>query len=70
VFACKWTVGHLLNFHTMQTQHCEGQQNICCHCGEAGEKDKELLKKFKVVLPICAVCHRLGKETMKRNPIK
>ena len=45
-------------------------KNICCHCGEAGEKDKEVIKKFKVVLPICAVCHLLGKETMKRNPIK
>ncbi|CAC5408779.1 unnamed protein product [Mytilus coruscus] len=45
-------------------------KNICCHCGEAGEKDRDLLKKFKVVLPICRGCQDLGKEAMKRSPIK
>lgn len=45
-------------------------KNICCHCSEAGEKDRDLLKKFKVVLPICCDCQDLGKEAMKRSPIK
>ncbi|XP_062580018.1 uncharacterized protein LOC134242029 [Saccostrea cucullata] len=45
-------------------------KTICCHCaGEQAERDKETLKKFRTVLPICAQCKRSEKVIIKRNPI-
>ncbi|XP_071122564.1 uncharacterized protein [Mytilus edulis] len=47
------------------------RKDICCHCAAEGvQKDQELMKTFRVVLPVCVQCHAAGKETPKRNPIK
>ena len=47
------------------------QKDICCHCANPGaEKDPEMKKKYRIVLPICVNCKNLGKDIKKRNPIK
>lgn len=47
------------------------RKDMCCHCAAEGvQKDQELMKTFRVVLPVCVQCHAAGKETPKRNPIK
>ena len=46
-----------------------GRKDICAHCATLGaEKDRELLKQFKIVLPICETCKTNGKDILKRNP--
>jgi hypothetical protein len=46
-------------------------RTICCYCtAPQAERDKELLKKFRVVLPMCIRCKTSGKESIKRNPLK
>lgn len=46
-------------------------KTICCYCtAPQVQKDKELLKKYRVVLPICMPCKANGKDVLKRNPIK
>ena len=45
-------------------------KDICCYCaGQKAEKDPDMLKKYRVVLPICTECKSAGKPIMKRNPI-
>lgn len=47
------------------------RKDTCCHCAEVGaERDKELLKKYQVVLPVCQMCIRRGKQAPKRTPNK
>ena len=36
-----------------------GKQDLCSYCVNTGaEKDKELVKSYKVVLPICGECKK------------
>ena len=47
------------------------RKNLCCHCSKQGaQKDKELKKLFKTVLPICDGCRAESKKVYKRGPIK
>lgn len=47
------------------------RKDICCYCAEENtERDKELLKEYRVVLPICAQCRGSGQPTLKRLPLK
>lgn len=46
-------------------------KTICCYCtAPQVQKDKELLKKYRDVLPICMPCKASGKDVLIRNPIK
>ena len=50
-----------------------GRKDKCCHCAmDKAKRVKDLLKKFKVVLPICTdtECKEKGLPIMKRNPFK
>ncbi|XP_065943283.1 uncharacterized protein [Magallana gigas] len=47
-----------------------GRVDVCAHCTLPSEKSQEMLKKYKVVLPVCAQCLISGKEIPKRNPVK
>lgn len=33
-----------------------GRVDVCAHCTLPSEKSQEMLKKYKVVLPVCAQC--------------
>ena len=47
-----------------------GRKGKCCYCGaDGGEKEKDLLKKHKVVLPRCKECEEKRKPVLKRNPL-
>lgn len=48
-----------------------GRHDVCSHCGESGaEKDQELSRQYRVVLPVCTECTRQNKEIPRRNPLK
>lgn len=48
-----------------------GRVDLCAHCASPEtNKDQELLKKFKVVLPVCGECIKRKKDIPKRNPKK
>ena len=48
-----------------------GQKDKFCHCAtEKAARDKDLLKKFKIVLPICTEYEEKGLTVMKRSPFK
>ena len=47
--------------------HPWDKKDKCCHCAmDKAESDKDILKKFKVVLPICTECKEKGLTVMKR----
>ncbi|XP_033743220.1 uncharacterized protein LOC117329392 [Pecten maximus] len=47
------------------------RKDVCCHCAVDGvQRDANLLKQYRVVLPVCADCLLAGKDSVKRNPIK
>ena len=47
-----------------------GRPNICAHCASEGaERDRETLKHYKIVLPVCQACIARHKDIPKRNPI-
>ena len=47
------------------------RKDKCCHCAvDKTKRDKDLLKIFRVFLPICAECKEKGLLVMKRNPFK
>ena len=46
------------------------RKDACCHCGKVDATvDKELLKCYKTVLPICTSCLNAGKEPLKKTLI-
>lgn len=46
-----------------------GRRDVCCHCGGVGaDKDPEMLRRYRIVLPVCEECKHIG--IPKRNPIK
>ncbi|XP_071143242.1 uncharacterized protein [Mytilus edulis] len=48
-----------------------GRVDLCAHCASPEtNKDQELLKKIKVVLPVCGECIQRKKDIPKRNPKK
>jgi hypothetical protein len=48
-----------------------GRQDLCAHCAKTeSTKDDELMKKFKVVLPVCKECMDKKLFVPKRNPKK
>ena len=48
-----------------------GRGDVCAHCAEVGaEKNPELSRQYRVVLPVCQACINLKKDIPKRNPIK
>lgn len=48
-----------------------GRTDVCCHCGGVNaEQDKELLKQYRTVLPICKSRTCVAKGALKRCPIK
>ncbi|XP_076111455.1 uncharacterized protein LOC143079761 [Mytilus galloprovincialis] len=48
-----------------------GRLDLCAQCVSPDTtKDPELLKKFKIVLPVCKACIDRKKEIPKRNPKK
>lgn len=47
-----------------------GRVDVCAHSTLPAEKSPEMLKKYKVVLPVCAQCFISGKEIPKRNPVE
>ncbi|CAC5366714.1 unnamed protein product [Mytilus coruscus] len=48
-----------------------GRVDICAQCASPDTtKDPELLKKFKIVLPVCKACVHGNKEVPKTNPKK
>ncbi|XP_048753853.2 uncharacterized protein LOC125665239 [Ostrea edulis] len=48
-----------------------GRKDICAYCVATEiQKDKDLCKNFKVVLPVCDLCRSKKLEVPKRNPIK
>lgn len=48
-----------------------GRVDLCAYCASPEtNKDQELLKKFKVVLPVCGECIQRKKDIPKRNPKK
>ena len=61
---------------TRLEMHCKimkitAQKDLCCHCNKQGaQKDRELKKLFKTVLPICDGCRAENKKVYKRGPIK
>lgn len=47
------------------------RKDVCCHSAVEGvDRDKELLKQFKIVLPVCEGCKTGGKPIPRRNPLK
>ena len=47
------------------------RKDLCCHCATEGiERDQEVLKQYKVVLPVCELCKSAGKGIPKRGPLK
>ena len=45
--------------------------DLCANCGATEtEKDRELLTKYKIVLPVCELCVQRRKDIPKRNPLK
>ncbi|XP_048764718.1 uncharacterized protein LOC130046902 [Ostrea edulis] len=48
-----------------------GRKDMCAYCVATEiQKDKDLCKNFKVVLPVCDLCRSKKLEVPKRNPIK
>ncbi len=44
-----------------------GRPDVCCYCGEEGaERDQELVKKYKTVLPMCKTCGEHKQPIVKR----
>lgn len=49
----------------------KGTRKDLCYCASADvQKDQNLLKKFRMVLPVCVNCHKKGLEVPRRNPMK
>ena len=45
-----------------------GRKDICAYCATpVADRDRELLQKFKIVLPLCDTCKSRGKTALKRN---
>ena len=46
-------------------------KDLCAHCAKQGaQQDKDLIKKFKTVLPVCDACITEKRSAPKRGPIK
>lgn len=46
-----------------------GRKDVCAHCGVRNALvDKDLIKEYKTVLPLCAGCKGRGKQSLKRGP--
>ena len=43
-------------------------REICCYCGEPGERSEEKRKCFKTVLPVCSVCKSKGLQPITARP--